>query len=427
MGFLKTLIGKLLGQDSKEASRDEVLTGTVASAPASSQMPPPSSNFPPPAPSAPSEPVAVEPPSPVEAPPSAEVILTGPLSADPVPPKAASGQPAEAAVQTEPPPPSTSLEAQLWRTLDALQDAKDPGAYGMLAAKAKEDVAGWLEAGLKVRTVDVHGNTPIHRICHPSPNSPRLYEQGVVPILELLIERGAELEAPFHDPAPGAESLEAWSALQLAVNGGRLLFVERLLQAGADLEYRNPNGQTAFDLSLAEYHPRLDKPKLKIFWKLAEASQSGRAWLQSEVGQEAQRFYQQQAGEAFPANFDWQNAELQEASRRMANLKPQELNRLNPQFNPLHQAARFGRADLVAALLDQGADVNARALEGETPLIMALDEAWSAARDVATVELLLAKGADPKLRDQAGHSPLELASRYAANRQALERILINAR
>jgi hypothetical protein len=57
---------------------------------------------------------------------------------------------------------------------------------------------------------------------------------------------------------------------------------------------------------------------------------------------------------------------------------------------PLHAAAEGDNADVVRALLDAGADVNARDAFGNTPLRNA-----AAAGTLAVVKLLVAAGADP--------------------------------
>ncbi|PTB55276.1 hypothetical protein M431DRAFT_46902, partial [Trichoderma harzianum CBS 226.95] len=59
-------------------------------------------------------------------------------------------------------------------------------------------------------------------------------------------------------------------------------------------------------------------------------------------------------------------------------------------------------------LANDEVDVNAKNETGQTPLLYAIQEGYS-----AIVELLLAKsGIDANAMDQYGHSPLELAIRY---------------
>ena len=81
----------------------------------------------------------------------------------------------------------------------------------------------------------------------------------------------------------------------------------------------------------------------------------------------------------------------------------------------LSWAAFSDRAEVVAAVVDAGADVNARGLLGDTTL----HEAVTFGRDEA-VAMLLARGADPRIANRSGRTPLamtllspELAAEYA--------------
>ena len=72
--------------------------------------------------------------------------------------------------------------------------------------------------------------------------------------------------------------------------------------------------------------------------------------------------------------------------------------------SPLHNAAQEGRADIVALLIEKGADVNAKNNEGRTPLHEAV---WFGSPNI--VNLLLKKGADPLVEDDFGRTPLIMA------------------
>jgi hypothetical protein len=73
--------------------------------------------------------------------------------------------------------------------------------------------------------------------------------------------------------------------------------------------------------------------------------------------------------------------------------------------SPLHTAAVFGQLEAVRALVQAGADVNARNNDGSTPLIVA---AFLCRTDI--VQHLLAHGADKNAKDKAGHTALESVS-----------------
>jgi len=71
----------------------------------------------------------------------------------------------------------------------------------------------------------------------------------------------------------------------------------------------------------------------------------------------------------------------------------------------LHQAAGAGNADVVETLIAAGADANARADDGVTPL-----QAAVLANDAGMIRLLVAKGADPNLPGFASATALHLAT-----------------
>ena len=75
------------------------------------------------------------------------------------------------------------------------------------------------------------------------------------------------------------------------------------------------------------------------------------------------------------------------------------------QVTPLGTAATFGAADVAAILLDAGADTEATADHGHTPL-----HAAAANDDRVLVELLLAHEADPGAHNAEGKTPADLAA-----------------
>ena len=97
-------------------------------------------------------------------------------------------------------------------------------------------------------------------------------------------------------------------------------------------------------------------------------------------------------------------------------------------WTPLHLAAFFGHADLAKALLDRGADVNARSTNSmnNTPLHAAV-----AGGHLELVRLLLERGADANAAQEGGWTALH-ATAQSGNREMLESLLahgahVNAR
>ncbi|SRR5579875_1538873 len=81
---------------------------------------------------------------------------------------------------------------------------------------------------------------------------------------------------------------------------------------------------------------------------------------------------------------------------------------------PLHQAARRGRAEVAAALLDHRANIEARDVKGQTPLRRAVN-----CRQLPVVRLLMQRGADPHSEDNRRVTPLDVA-RTAEMKRALD-------
>jgi ankyrin repeat protein len=73
---------------------------------------------------------------------------------------------------------------------------------------------------------------------------------------------------------------------------------------------------------------------------------------------------------------------------------------------PLHQAAMQARAPLVRLLLKHGADPNAREAHGETPLLLALSQSIASAE---VIRLLIDHGAEVNVRSRSGGTALHAA------------------
>jgi uncharacterized protein len=81
-------------------------------------------------------------------------------------------------------------------------------------------------------------------------------------------------------------------------------------------------------------------------------------------------------------------------------------------WSPIHYAATGPDTSVVKLLLDKGAPIDARSPNGSTPLMMAAQYGAE-----ASVDLLLQRGADPRLRNERGLSAADFAR--LAKRDAL--------
>jgi uncharacterized protein len=95
--------------------------------------------------------------------------------------------------------------------------------------------------------------------------------------------------------------------------------------------------------------------------------------------------------------------------RALARAEPAAVAARSPDgWPPLHLAAFFGHGDALDALLEAGADVRARSTNDEANT--ALHAALAGARSHRIVSRLLAGGADVNARAGGGHTPLHIAA-----------------
>ena len=79
--------------------------------------------------------------------------------------------------------------------------------------------------------------------------------------------------------------------------------------------------------------------------------------------------------------------------------------RANNGWTPLHNASTYGNPEVVCVLLERGADINARAEDDSTPLHRA---SCSSNETLEVVRLLLENGADAKAKDKDGKIALQV-------------------
>jgi len=96
-----------------------------------------------------------------------------------------------------------------------------------------------------------------------------------------------------------------------------------------------------------------------------------------------------------------------------------DINDKDPDYlTPLHWAVIAHQPDVVKALVDAGADVNAVDRYGYTPLLYAATIDFG---DADTAEILLKAGADPNIKAKKGQTALSQARDYPYIRAALEK------
>jgi ankyrin repeat protein len=164
-----------------------------------------------------------------------------------------------------------------------------------------------------------------------------------------------------------------------AVNVDNVGTVAELLNRGFDPNTVSESGQVALYLAMREDCPKvatvlLSSPALKI-----DATNA--------VGETALMMA------ALKGRLDWAKKLLDRGAQVQ-----------KPGWSPVHYAASGPSSELLALLLDRGADINARAPNGSTPLMMATSFGTE-----DSVKLLVQRGADKKLLNDRNLSAADLA------------------
>jgi ankyrin repeat protein len=214
--------------------------------------------------------------------------------------------------------------------------------------------------------------------------------QGHAPVIQTLLEAGADIHAASHAPAAAAASVgygtyrrtvgrvDVFTPLMFAVRGGHLDAVRALLEGGADVNETLPNGTSALVLAVFNAH-----------YELAA-------------------FLLDQGADPNAAQQGWTALHQLVRTRN-----------LNIGFFPHPEpTGRMSGLELGQKLIEHRADVNARMTKpivdgfrgfwvqkDATPLLLA-----AKGGDAAMMRLLAAHGADPSLANAKGTTPLMAAS-----------------
>jgi uncharacterized protein len=343
-------------------------------------------------------------------------------------------------------PLADAAERQDWKAVQALLDrgvdvyaAQADGMTALHWAVLHDEASiatRLIEAGAGVGVENRYGVTPLFLAC----------VNGNGEICRKLIDRGADVHGKF----PGGET-----ALMTAARTGRIGPVKALLAAGADIEARERNGQTALMWAAAEGHLEIVDALLDAgadfktrlpsgFTALFFAVREGRtavALRLIEAGDNANQTMRPQDKSAAtkPAtplllaiengHFELADALLQAGAD--PNARPAGYSALHALTwvrkpirgdgdPPPRGSGNLSSLDIAGKLVDHGADVNARlergtsepgrfTTTGSTPFLLA-----ARASDVPLMKLLLELGADRKLANAVNCPPLLAAAGVGA-------------
>ncbi|CAI7565786.1 unnamed protein product [Penicillium glandicola] len=195
---------------------------------------------------------------------------------------------------------------------------------------------------------------------------------GFLDIVQLLIERGANINAPNRFES---------TPLMKACYGDHIEVVRLLLDEGAEVNH--PGQLLLTPVNLASYYGLLDIAQLLI--------ERGADINAPDEDGETPLYHACQKGHI-------------EIVRLLLD-RGADINAPDEDGEtPLYHACRKGHTEIVRLLLDRGADINAPDEDGETPLCNACYNGH-----IETVRLLLDRGADIGARDNYDGTPLHTA------------------
>src|SRR5712671_3783529 len=195
---------------------------------------------------------------------------------------------------------------------------------------------------------------------------------GQLEIVHLLLKSGAN---------PNPQDKGGWTPLHKAAQNGHLEIVRLLLESGAGVNIRNDDDETAFDVA-----SRNGKREVVTFLAKSVGGMDQDAWGNIQLDTTSPN----------PAPSDATQPSVDHGD---------EARTRGEGAISLHTATALGNLVIVRSLLDDGAEVNKRDADHQTPLHWA---SWCGKTEVAV--LLIKYGADVNSRDNLGRTSLHYAS-----------------
>ena len=274
-----------------------------------------------------------------------------------------------------------------------------------------------LNHGADVNVENIEGKTPLHQAFVPG-----LYSEASFGIVQLLLECGADAntrdyhESPLHLASlnrhfesvrelldhganVNAKDSQGQTPLHQALSTGSFIedagfeVVQLLLERGADANTREGH---EFPLHLASYNQHLGSVRVLL---------DHGANVNAKDSQGQTPLHQ-----ALTGSF------IEDASFGVVQLlleRGADANTREGHESPLHLASYNQDLESVRALLDSGANVDAKDSQGRTPLHQALAGSFNEDADFGVVRLLVEHGASVNVQDSLGWTPLHYVFYYS--------------
>ncbi|CAN0123408.1 unnamed protein product [Pylaiella littoralis] len=255
--------------------------------------------------------------------------------------------------------------------------------------------------GADLRADDIDGNTPLHlAAAHDDEN-----------FVCTLLRRRARRNATNN---------RGQRPLHVAIENKRVTVVEALLKAGANPNARYGDNERCSPLQLARCSLAMIKILLKHGAEVESSDNFGYTALHWAAGSGEPGVIDAlvEAG----ADLEAQSGRVYLSGKYFVGL------------TPLHVAAVWHKFGSMAALLRNGANVDAESDQKLTPLHVVCQTCptrWTPATarthsSAAAADVLLRWGADETATDNSGHTPEDLIEGRSNNSQHLRRVLVNA-